>query len=374
MPRSLKLYRQQLHSFREEFGGCKNLPDVEFFMFGMGNRRKLIYKDGTLIDINSKSVFKKWEIESHLIIPNDYCVILWLRNNKCIKITENENGVYIEENKSKSLIPGTEAHLSLPAFHDNRYSEILKVLLHEVLINIVDSEPLPNLFVYNKPWRRDAAMMAMCLEKTDNTSLIRKWVLSLNEPYDYNNSGEAEADNLGQTLYLLSLFQNKSESLISKILEEAKKIEIHIPQGKYICGRSDFHEVPVYQTKWLKYGLKKLNLPDPYILPDIQDDYSSLFWWDFTENYMTGTKDAEDGEDDYYPYLGWASDHFHGLKRNAISCHDYPLTWEINASQAKYEGMGVIDTIFSGIKCSVPHTWHASEVFLYVLDSCRINY
>lgn len=70
-----------------------------------------------------------------------------------------------------------------------------------------------------------------------------------------------------------------------------------------------------------------------------------------------------------YPYLGWAVDHFYGQKKCVISNHDYPLTWERQASHAKYEGMKIIDPVFVTGKLASPHTWHASEVFLYLLEN-----
>lgn len=367
---SLEKYKRQLDGFRKEFGGVHVMPDVKFFLFGMGNRRKMIYKNGFLQDAITKKILKQWDIKSQLIIPNAYRVIITLKNNKTVVIEENEKGVFLREGEKNVLLSGTSSFIKLPSFEGQQYSEILKELNHEILINIVEGKPLPNLFVYHNPWRRDAAMMAMCLEKTGNLNLIRNWVLTLSDPYDYNNAGEAEADNLGQTLYLLSFFTDKSNPLVQKILYEAKKIEVKSVEGTYINGRSDFHNAPVYQTKWLKFGLSKLDLPDPYIIPSLQDNYSSLFWWDYKDSYMKGTIDAYDEwKNDNYPYIGWAADHFHGLKRNSISNQDYPLTWEIEASQANYLYMKIIDTVFVKTKCSVPHTWHASEVFLYLIDN-----
>ena len=123
--------------------------------------------------------------------------------------------------------------------------------------------------------------------------------------------------------------------------------------------------MPVYQTKWLKYGLKSMKLPDKYIIPEIADDYSALFWWDYKEHYVPGN-DANDRKD--YPYLGWACDHFHGEIKSPISNRDYPLTWEINASQAKYSGIATVDSAYVNDQNSSPHTWHASEIFLYLLE------
>jgi hypothetical protein len=365
---SLKKYQSQLKSLRSEFRTIDQ-PNVKFFLFGMGNRLKMIYQKGRLYSAFDSSVIRSWKVEKEIIVPNEYLVQLQLKNGDFVEIRENEKGVFIIQNGENSILPGTDSPIHLPEFEEMKYSEILKELNHEILINIVDSKPLPNFFVYKKPWRRDGAMMAMCLEKTGNLDLIREWVISLKEPYDFNNAGEAEADNLGQTLYLLSLFADKSHPLVKQILQEVKKYEVTAPEGVYIRGRSDFHEAPVYQTKWLKFGLAKLRQPDPYKIPDIQDNYSSLFWWDYKESYRKGTLDAYDEwKDDKYPYIGWAADHFHGLKRSPLSNRDYPLTWEIGASQANYTGMKMINEIYVREKCSAPHTWHASEMFLVLSE------
>lgn len=146
-------------------------------------------------------------------------------------ISEDEEGVFVNENNIREYLTCTLEHVNLPSFSEYKYSEILKVLHHEILINIVNSRPLPNFFVYDKPWRRDAAMMEMCLKKTNNLALIREWVINLSDIYDRNNNGECEADNLGQTLYLISLFSDKNHPLVAKIIDEAKKYEIKDKNG-----------------------------------------------------------------------------------------------------------------------------------------------
>jgi hypothetical protein len=361
----LKLYRHELGEFRKEFGGSRHIPDVDFFIFGMGNRTKVIYREGILRNAVTGDTLKKWHIDSELIIPPDYTVIMKTVSGRSIRVYEDEEAVWIREGNRTYPLTGTQKKVNLPDFQEYRYPEIMKVLHQEILINIIDGKPVPNFFVYSNPWRRDGAMMAMCLQVTGNTDQIRQWALSLEDPYDHNNGGETEADNLGQTLFLLSLFTDKNHPLVKKIMEEAEKYEIRCTEGKYIKGKSDFHEVPVYQTKWLKYGLKTMHMKDDYIIPDIQDDYSALFWWDYRDHYKPGTKDACDKVN--WPYLGWACDNFHGTKTSPVSDKDYPLTWESEASQADYEGMNIIDKKYSESKISVPHTWHASEVFLYLL-------
>jgi hypothetical protein len=289
-----------------------------------------------------------------------------LKDGNKVTIMEDQEGVWIIQNSEKELVPGTSGEIILPDFSGFRYPGILKVLHHEILINIVDSKPLPNFLVYSNPWRRDGAMMAMCLKETGNIGLIKDWALSLTDPYDRNNAGETEADNLGQTLFILSFFADSTFPLVSKILNEAERFEVKTDSGKYLKGRSDFHDAPVYQTKWMKYGLKALNMKDNYIIPDLYDDYSALFWMDFRDSYKKGTKDADDKRD--YPYLGWACDHFHNTGTSPVSNRNYPLTWEIYASQAKYKGMSVIDTVYVNSRNASPHTWHASEIFLYLTE------
>lgn len=365
---SLMEYRKQLVELRKEFRAA-DMPDVRFFLFGMGNRKKFLYKGGKFIDAMNGKVIYEWQLRSETIIPNDYRINLETISEIPVSIFENEKGVFVEVGGEKTLVEGTGTPVKLPSFEGYKYSEVLKVLHHEILINIVDSKPVPNFFVYKNPWRRDGAMMAMCLNKTGNIDLIRDWVLSIKDPYDRNNGGETEADNLGETLYLLSFFTDKNDPLVKRILAEIPKYIITDSNGKYIKGRSDFHAAPVYQIKWLKYGLRALGIEDPYTVPVIQDNYSSLFWWDYKDSYMKGTSDAYDEwKNDLYPYIGWAADHFHGLKRNPVSNRDYPLTWEIKASQADYTGMAMIDEKYVTAKNASPHTWHASEMFLYLIE------
>jgi hypothetical protein len=147
-------------------------------------------------------------------------------------------------------------------------------------------------------------------------------------------------------------------------MNEIPKWQVEDRNVKYIKGRSDFQEVPVYQTKWLIYGLEKLGIDHNLSIPLIPDAYSSLFWWDFKEFHVKGDEWANEK----YPYLGWARDHFYLEKNGLISNRDYPLTWETEASQADYEGMQIISQKYVDQKTAAPHTWHSSEVFLYLYN------
>jgi hypothetical protein len=135
--------------------------------------------------------------------------------------------------------------------------------------------------------------------------------------------------------------------------------------GEFIRGRSDFSEHPVYQTKWAIRGLAALGLEVPYRVPEIEDSYGGLFWM---QREGGRNSPISSGDRALYPYLDWASDHFFGTRTGKISNRDYPLTWEIDASQARYEGMRRLDPVYADGKIGTPHTWHASEVFLMLMD------
>lgn len=357
--------RQELDQFRAEFGGARPLPDVPFFQFGMGGRAKYLFKEGELLEVPSGKTWRRWEAAEIVLLPSEWSVLITTRKGDRVRLFEDENAVWLEEQERTEAVPGTLAPVRLPRFSEHRYPAILRTLHHEILINIVAGQPVPNLHVYPKAWYRDGAMMAMCLKETGNLHLIRDWIVGLREVFDRNNGGETEADNPGQVLYLISLVSNADHPLVPAALGALKRFEVAGDRGPYIKGRSDFAEHPVYQTKWAKLGLRALGLPDPYVIPAVRDSYSSLFWMDFRDQHVGG---GEAADRTLYPYLGWATDHFKGTKLSPISNRDYPLTWETQASQARYAGMRPIDPRFEEEKTAAPHTWHAAEIFLYLLD------
>jgi hypothetical protein len=361
---SLARYRAELNAFRAEHGGTRSLPDIRFFLFGMGQRPKFTYRGGKLMDARSGRVVRAWEMRRDIVLPHDYAVVLDTPAG-LVRLREDGEALWIDDASGSTVVEGTRAPVNLPAFADHRYAGVLRVLHQELLVNATPAGPVPNFFVYQKPWYRDGAMMALAFRETNNLHLIRDWILGLREPYDRNNAGETEADNLGQALFLASLVGGAEHPLVPVVLAEVPRFRVGGPKGPCIRGRSDFSEHPDYQTKWLQYGLRSLGLPDPYAAPGLDDSYSALFWMDFKETHAA-RRDSDDRE--AYPYLGWAVDHFHGRKRSPIGDRDYPLTWEARASQACYENLRVLDPAYVEAKLATPHTWHAAEIFLCVLD------
>ncbi len=347
-------YQEELDQFNRSYSVFQ-LPETDFFLFGMGNRQKMIYKDGILKDSFSSETIREWTVRKEIIVPPQYLVILETAAGKIIKIAETDDGVWIIEGERFTRL--SKGRINLPMFDETKYPLILRVLHHEVLINIIDNFPTPNYLVYPEPWYRDAALAAMVLEKTDNLHLIKKWIEDIREPFDLNNAGIEEPDNLGQVLFLVSLVSDKDHPVVSTILEILPRFE----KDNHIEGLTDFSTHSVYQTLWLKYGLSALGLEDKYKIPQVKDSYASLFWIDYKDQIMA---DLQVFDSPSYPYLMTAQNHFFDTNNGYVSSRPYPLTWEANASAAQYEGMTVISDEYPEIQLAAPHGWHAAELFL----------
>ncbi|MBN1810189.1 MAG: hypothetical protein JW909_14080 [Planctomycetes bacterium] len=340
-----------------------DMPDVRFSLFGMGPRRKLLYSGGVLKDAFSAEVLGRWDVASDAIAPEDYTVDITTASEDRVSVFENEKGCYLSENGS--VRPLSEYPVNLPSFPGHPYSRLLRILHQELLVNIVDAGPVPNLFVYPNPWYRDAAMVVMCLSLTGNIRLVEGWLRGLDSPYDRNNAGVAEPDNLGQVLYMLSMVSNSTHPVVDMVLDAVHGCR----EGRHIAGKTDFGDHPVYQTKWLKFGLRSMGLPDPYEIPAVPDPYSALFWMNFREHHVR-TAPFSERSCRLYPYLAWAEAHFHGTAPDALPLgRTYPLTWEAESSEGLYDRMAVVDPEYAARRISPPHSWHAAEAFLYLLEA-----
>lgn len=342
-----------------------------FVLFGMGAaRRKLLYVEGgRLLDALTLEPIRTWEPLQEQIKPSEYRVTLHARDGSRAVIEEDEEGVWIEGPGDRfALTKG--CRVCLPRFGGHPYAAWLRALHAELLVNIMPGGPVPNLWVYPRPWYRDAAMMLMCLQRTGNLPLVEDWVMGLHKVWDRNNNGEPEADNLGQVLYMLSLFGARSHPLVPKVLDA---VGAYHKEG-YIVGRTDGAEHPVYQTKWLKYGLRAIGMDDPYRIPRIFDSYSSLFWMDYRGDHVDGQRFPEKALASY-PYLNWAEAHFHNapFPESMVELRT-PLTREGAGSEAEYWRLeplargGIIPGEQFKNRVCTPHTWHAAEMVLYLIE------
>jgi hypothetical protein len=359
--KALQNYRDNLSILRKEHTNGRNLPLVNFFFFGMGDRLKMVYKDGILYNAKTGKSLRRWKAKTAIIVPSEYLVHLELENGKAVDIREDTQGVYIYENNMQVIM--TESRLSLPSFEGKKYASVLRVLHHEILMNVDEGLPMPNFLVYQKTNYRTAAMMTMVLKQTNNLNLISNWVVNLKEPYDRSMEGSPEIDNLGEALYIVSVVSDSKHPLIEKILEEADGYK----NNDYIEGKTEDSFHPVYQTKWMKFGLKALGMSDIYKIPLIYDNYSPVFWLDFkTQN--VGGRQFDEATSLNSPYLTWAEDHTFNQRRAIVSLVDYPLSWESESKSANYVGMNVIDPIYSQSKICATHGWHAAEMFLLLME------
>jgi hypothetical protein len=364
--KQLAAYRENLQALRTAHPNIRQMPDLHFFLFGMGDRLKMIYENGKIKDALTGDVLKRWKVKKEIIVPSKYLVYLETEDGRKVRIIENESGVYVYDGSKITALSESELHL--PAFQGHPYAPVLRVLHHEILINVNNGLPVPNFLVYKKPWFRDATLMGMVMQQTGNLHLIKDWIMNIRDPFDRNNHGISEADNPGQVLYLVSLVSNKNHPVVQTVLDSVKQFH----KENYIEGKTDYALHPVFQTKWIKYGLKSLGLDDPYQIPQVYDSYSSLFWWDYKDQHVDGKRFDEKSSQDY-PYLVWAEDHFFGESKGIVTNQDYPLSWEAHASDANYPGLKVLNEELVKQKLSPPHTWHAAEMFLLLTETKSVE-
>ena len=332
------------------------LPGSRFFVFGEGDRTKLIYRAGTLTELKTGRIVWRRAVSRENFRASETAVDL-VADGETIRLREDDAGVWVGND-----LVAFGSKISRPRFDGHRHAARLRALHHEVLVNIVGGAPVPNLFVYRRPWRRDAAMMAMCLARTGNLDLISNWVLGLDTVFD-GNAGVEEPDNIGQTMYLLALAKApKDHPLIGRSLAEAQRMR----RGDHIAGSTDGAVHAAYQTLWLKHGLGALGMRDDFHAPWAFDHYRSLAWWAAKGGLPYPVRFRAQTCADY-PYLAWAEAHYWNLDTPPLPhVDDFPQTWEANAAAADYAKMNVAAPDWARARVAGPHGWHAAEAFLYL--------
>ncbi len=376
---SMQTYDKQLNALRES-GTVVNVTNDTLFFFGMGNRTKLVFKvkgnDGALVDLtHDRELFHSQSIRNVRIEPSDYRVCMELSDGQKYNIFENENGVFCGKGDEVSLVGGTGTKVCLPTFGDKSFGKVLRVLLHEVLFNVKDGKVYPNIFVYDKPWLRDAAMAGMVFEKTGNTHLIKDWVSQMDVFYDCQNGGARELDNLGEFLYLKGLFsETRTDESVDKACAEIRRHVVCKGDGAYIVGQTDFLPNNQYITKFARVGLAKVggklvltNAPNKGV-------YYDLLWFaDSSRHNRRVFRIVKDGIASWrghydFPYIEWARGHYYGTWNMPFSNSRLVLSWEADASSANYEGMRRISSAAANRGMAFPHTWTAAEMFLRLYD------
>ena len=371
----------------------------DFFSFGMGDRRKMIYKKGKLIDLKTKQVIRSFDFTHEMIIPNIYTVLLLDQAGQITRIYEDETGVHIEkgrmakiwedwnnynqweddrlnnretrlvENIASETITTSKNKINLPNFEDSKVGRVLKVLHQEVLVNIDHGKPRTTLMARTNEsgLYREGMVAAMVLEKTNNTWLFEDWMKQISSIYDCRNKLEKNeakctesADNPGQLLYLLGAITNSRQDLTNKIKAEVKQ---KVVNGKFV-GEVDGEKMGYYPTALLINGARrnKIDLGYDFNLGKA-DKYLGLTWW------LNDYKEAKHGNivDPMHPAKEWASVHqepgHYGL--TTILDEAYPLTFDGELTKAEAEEQKLINGHYSHEKGpKLSSIWHASEMFL----------
>lgn len=337
----------------------------EKILLGMGQRQKYVF---TIKD--SLGTFSKYDVENKEYTPIyenikdcDYDPENYTITGKCntqnYSFYENEVGIYVKINSEVTILDDSN-YIEIPDFSEYSHAREMKILFHEVLVNVLPTGLTPNYITYGNVWYRDSAIMAMVLEKTGNKNQV-KILANKNDVYDNARGGVKEPDNLGELLYLLSLQDERDTELINAVLAEAQRIK---RDDGCIHGLTDGSELYVYQTIWLKFGMEKLGLDSSeYTVEGKSDAYSNMCWFyqaETPENYPCNVKDIQSSLFDinkkYYPYLDIARLHYYKVKIDLPSNLGYPISFE-------YQDWG----LEKQAKCS-PHGWTAAELFLYLMD------
>src|ERR1041385_6778531 len=132
----------------------------------MGLRPKYLYRDGKLIDVKSGVIMQQWKIRSDVILPPEYRVVLTKEDGSKLQIAEDEFAVWITDSTNRATIAKTEIPVKLPTFEGAKYSQILRVLHQELLMNVTPAGPVPNFFGYRNPWYREGALRGRARKET----------------------------------------------------------------------------------------------------------------------------------------------------------------------------------------------------------------
>jgi hypothetical protein len=116
---NLATYRAELTACRAAHGGSYDVPDVKFFLFGMGARTKLLYRDGILFDARNGRELQRWKVRKEIIVPPDYTVSLETEDGKFVTLREDSAAVWLAQGGQRTALEGTKSAVKLPGrnFH-----------------------------------------------------------------------------------------------------------------------------------------------------------------------------------------------------------------------------------------------------------------
>jgi|GEM_PF-5300641 len=101
-----KTYQNELSLCRKEHGGGHDLPEVRFFLFGMGARTKLIYHDGSLIESTTEGQLHHWNTRKEIIVHCDHQCMLGSTDGARVMLREYQDAVWLEEGGKRTALKG----------------------------------------------------------------------------------------------------------------------------------------------------------------------------------------------------------------------------------------------------------------------------
>jgi len=122
----------------------------------MGHRRKCLYRGGQLLDACTGELLHHSYIRSETIEPAEYRVTLDTPRG-LVRIWEDEQALWLDTDGQRRAI--SRSPVKLPRFEPHAQAPLLRALHAQLLINIMPFGPVPNLWVYPRPWYRDSAMV-----------------------------------------------------------------------------------------------------------------------------------------------------------------------------------------------------------------------
>ena len=114
-------YRSELADFRREFAASDRVPNIPFYLFGMGRRAKYVYRSGELLTAPGGKLVCRWPVKKELIVPPGYRVLLELEGGQTVEIQEDEEGVWVHEKGRRVALAGATRPVNLPDFARHRY-------------------------------------------------------------------------------------------------------------------------------------------------------------------------------------------------------------------------------------------------------------
>ncbi len=362
----------------------KNLETLtdNIYYFGLGNRRKLVFRNNELSDFKTGEVLLHLDnIDRVTVLPHLYTVRILFKNDAKIEITEDENGVFFWVKNKRYDIPGTQIQMDFPNFDSYEYPNLLKMLYQEILFAVIDGKVYPRLHEYHtRPevvWYRDSALIGYFLKEFNHIDLIADWIKTRTNVYDNIRYPVQEPDNLGNIIYLNSLLEKPNHKTVERAVKEARRIA----QNGCLQGLTDSQPHNRYQTEWLQFALTAYGRADWAAefgnCPDNGRTYHQLLW--FTQKpqnntpaqpvtlsrleYITyahvvyhlsllPTFDITAPLQEYYPYIQVDKAHFDMLNTNTyqlpnVTSQIYPLSWGDHGR---------------------PHAWHAFSLFYYLKE------